>query len=204
MKSPMLRMPVCIVLASMAAGALGVGILDWRRSAPAPGGPPEMAREFVFDSNADQIFADYRARIDAVLKCLPPDASPLDKLRALLPLYQDEYQWFLMYEGVLASGVLYGRSMNREIWGQVRARHEYGVAMSTLEVFELGDIVHNTQWITQASVDRVVQKLPRVHAMRRLMTRDLLEKGLKTVLKRENLDQIYPADNAAAAEKPGN
>ena len=76
--------------------------------------------------------------------------------------------------------------------------------MSTLEVFELGDIVRNTQWITQASVDRVVQKLPRVHAMRRLMTRDLLEKGFKTVLKRENLDQIYPADNAAAPEKPGN
>ena len=166
--------------------------------------PQEKAQEFVLDSGADQILADYRARIDAAFKCLPPGASPIDKLKVLLPLYQDEYQWFLMYEGVLASGVLYDRSMNREIWGEVRARHEYGVAMSTLEVFELGDIVRNTQWITQASVDRVVQKLPRVHAMRRLMTRDLLEKGFKTVLKRENLDQIYPADNAAAPEKPGN
>jgi hypothetical protein len=190
-----------LMVDGMACLALGIGVFVTRSNAHLVEPPAEEKIESVLDASADMILAEYRARIDAVLKTLPADASPLDKIKALEPLFDLERIWFLNYDGLVLSNLLYDEGRTGEIWGGVRGRTEYAVAYKVLDATEFTWIHENPQWITKDNVENVLKQLPRLHALGRFVARDTLEKGFKTAMKPEKLDRIYPG-KAPATPQP--
>jgi hypothetical protein len=191
-KAIQFRRSVWLLVGGMACLVSCTGLLVTRSNAVAAEPPAAEKKESVLDSSADPLLAAYRAKIDAVLKTLPTTASPVDKIKALQPLFDQEGLWFLSHDALLTSQLLYDEAMTKDIWGEVRGTTEYAVTFKVLETTEFAFVNEKPEWINQASLDRVLTQLPRLHALGRFVARDTLERGFKTAMKPEKLDLIYP------------
>jgi hypothetical protein len=175
-----------VVLACVATAGWGLGRVGGQGSPPPAEKPSGDAKPSV-EAARRAIRESYEARIRSAWECLPKDATHLDRLNALRPLWEEERQWYEFMNTCAMAEILRTRHRNLD-----DRQNEFFVQFIVHDA-DFADGVKRPQSIDDRHVERVRNGLLNVHLLRRERTRNFLVQVLEAKrLTNEPLDTIWP------------
>jgi hypothetical protein len=178
-----------VVLACVATAGWGLGRVGGQGSPPPAEKPSGDAKPSV-EAARRAIRESYEARIRSAWECLPKDATPLDRLNALRPLWEEERQWHFFFEGGLWSDVL--RPKKNQQMHELLVTH--GATCASLDAM-FADGIRNHDFVNEHHLQRVEQDMVKLHMVRREYARELLVNAARTRLPDDRgLSEIWPVE----------
>jgi hypothetical protein len=150
------------------------------KNAPNPGDvSDEEARRAIREA--------YEARIRSAWDCLPKDATPLDRLNVLRPLWEEERQWFEFLDLTMLSEDLRGKH------SRIGDRASDFFVKFTVNDAMFADAVKRPDSIHELHLRTTVDAMVETHILRRERARNFLTKVIGSAyLTDERYDTIWP------------